>query len=155
MTEWNQWYVCVDDTTVGPVSTELVVRGIEHRKIPLEALVCAVGATTWLSMSSIEAFHAAVIRSYPPPPPESEEARYWVAKGFRFPKPAPLPRLAPLPAPKAPPPRESGVAYRSATSSDVAIDVDWCETPRSTGATDSPGISSRAKTSSSPKRARC
>jgi hypothetical protein len=110
MTEWNQWYVCVDDTTVGPVSTDLVVRGIEHRKIPIEAVVCAVGGSTWLSLSSIAVFHAAVVRSYPPPPPSSEEARYWVAKGFQFPRPAPMPR-----------------PYRAPASSDVEVEVDWCD----------------------------
>jgi hypothetical protein len=61
-----------------------VVRGIEHRKIPPEALVCQVGTRRWSPLAAIDAFHAAVVRSYPPPPPDSEEARQWLAQGFRF-----------------------------------------------------------------------
>jgi hypothetical protein len=123
MSEWDQWYVNVGDTTVGPVSTELVVKGIEHRKVPVEALVCVVGGTTWLSLSSIEVFHAAVIRSYPPPPPDSDEARFWIAQGFRFPKPAPLPRAFELSTLRSP------EARRPPASSDVEVEIDWCSPP--------------------------
>jgi hypothetical protein len=87
------WYVAVDDVTAGPAPTELVVRGIEHRKIPPEALVCEVGAARWKPLAEVDVFHAAVIRSYPPPPPDSAEARTWLAHGFHFPAPAPLPQF--------------------------------------------------------------
>jgi hypothetical protein len=87
----ESWYVAVDDITAGPAPTDLVVRGIEHRKIPPEALVCPVGARRWDPLASVPAFHAAVVRSYPPPPPESEEARRWMAQGFEFPPLAALP----------------------------------------------------------------
>jgi hypothetical protein len=89
--EWGLWYVAVEHKTVGPVSTELVIKGIEHRKIPFEAVICAVGGTTWMSLASVDAFRDAVMRSYPPPPPDTEEARIWLSRGFDFPKPAPLP----------------------------------------------------------------
>src|SRR5580693_1436 len=89
----HPWYVAVDDVTVGPAPTDLVVRGIEHRKIPPEALVCEVGAARWKPLAEVEVFHAAVVRSYPPPPPDSEEARQWMQHGFHFPAPAPLPRF--------------------------------------------------------------
>jgi hypothetical protein len=86
------WYVAVGETTAGPASTDLVIKGIEHRKVPPEAMVCAVGAARWVPLSSVEAFHAAVVRSYPPPP-DSEEARQWLAHGFHFPRPAALPQF--------------------------------------------------------------
>ena len=116
MNATSPWYVAVNDTSVGPVAAELVIRGIEHRNILPEALVCQVGTATWTPLSSVEAFHSAVIRSYPPPPPDSEDARYWLEHGFHFPAPAALPRFDDLdtlgaPAvrfilpPPAPPPR--------------------------------------------------
>lgn len=89
----HPWYVAVDDVTAGPAPTNLVVRGIEHRKIPPEALVCEVGAARWKPLAEVEVFHAAVLRSYPPPPPDSEEARQWMQHGFHFPALAPLPRF--------------------------------------------------------------
>ena len=87
------WYVAVDDTTRGPAPTELVIKGIEHRKVPPEAMVCAAGSGRWMPLSSVPAFHTAVVRSYPPPPPHSTEARQWLDQGFHFPPPAPLPRF--------------------------------------------------------------
>lgn len=91
MNDSNQWYVAVGDSSVGPVPTELVVRGIEQRKVSADAHVCAVGESTWLTLSAVPVFHEAVVTSYPPPPPESEDARYWLGLGFRFPGPAPVP----------------------------------------------------------------
>ncbi len=87
------WYVAVDDTTRGPAPTELVIKGIEHRKVPPEAMVCAAGSGRWMPLASVPAFHTAVVRSYPPPPPHSAEARQWLEQGFHFPPPAPLPRF--------------------------------------------------------------
>jgi hypothetical protein len=89
----NPWYVAVGETTAGPAPTELVVKGIEHRKVPPEAMVCEAGARSWVPLSSVAAFHAAVVRSYPPPPPDSEEARFWMQHGYHFPPPAALPRF--------------------------------------------------------------
>jgi len=94
MNQSNPWYVAVGDSSVGPASTELVVRGIEHGKIPPDALVCEVGGSTWSSLATVEAFHAAVVRSYPPPPPDSEEAYSWSRQGFQFPLLGALPQLA-------------------------------------------------------------
>jgi hypothetical protein len=94
MNESNPWYVAVGDSSVGPASTELVVRGIEHGKIPPDALVCEVGGSTWSSLATVEAFHAAVVRSYPPPPPDSEEAYFWSRQGFQFPLLGALPQFA-------------------------------------------------------------
>jgi hypothetical protein len=96
MSHSNDWYVAVDDVTAGPVPTALVIRGIEHHKVPPEAMVCLVGARRWDPLASIPAFHAAVVHSYPPPPPDSEEARRWMAQGFRFPAPSPLPSFSHL-----------------------------------------------------------
>ncbi len=93
MNTTNPWYVAVDDTTVGPAETELVIRGIEQRKIPPEALVCPVGSAAWTPLATVADFHAAVVRSYPPPPPDSEEARSWIEQGFHFPSLGALPQF--------------------------------------------------------------
>jgi hypothetical protein len=102
MSASEQWYVAVDDASVGPVSTELVTQGIEHRRIPLEALVCRVGASAWESLDSIEAFHAAVLRSYPPPPLES----------------------GPLPSFDDPPDARVGWSEARVSANDIEVDVD-------------------------------
>ena len=120
MNESTPWYVAVGDTSVGPVSAELVVRGIQQRKVPPEALVCEVGSAAWIPLASVEEFHAAVIQSYPPPPPGSVDAQFWLAHGFRFPQPAALPSLddplyaaRPTPAPHPPPaPISAGAALK-------------------------------------------
>jgi hypothetical protein len=112
----NGWYVAVGDAKVGPVSTELVVRGIEHQKIPLEAFVCDVDGSDWVPLSAVAAFHAAVVQSYPPPAPDSEEAQLWMEQGFRFPLPGGLPKLA-LPA--------DGVAGPAASGAAVENEVPW------------------------------
>lgn len=117
MSEWNSWYVSVGDATVGPVATDLVVRGIEHRKIPVDALVCVVGGSTWMSLGTIAVFHAAVVRSYPPPPPNSDDERYWILKGFHFPKPAPLPSVDELMA----------SSPQNETEAEDDVEVDWAE----------------------------
>jgi len=94
MNTTNPWYVAVDDTTVGPAPTDLVIRGIEHRKIPPEALVCPVGTGTWRPLASVAEFHAAVVRSYPPPPSDSEESRSWIERGYHFPSLGALPQFS-------------------------------------------------------------
>jgi GYF domain 2 len=133
MNTTHPWYVAVDDTTVGPAPTELVIRGIEHRKIPPEALVCPVGTATWTPLASVSVFHAAVVRSYPPPPPDSEEARSWLQHGFRFPSLGALPQFSGLAAdsgdadwdsdtaPTAPP---SAVARVSMVEVEVEADLE-------------------------------
>jgi hypothetical protein len=110
MEDQRSWFVAVDEVTAGPADTALVVRGIEHRKIPPEAQVCLAGGGQWSPLSKVDVFHAAVIRSYPPPPPDSQEALRWMEQGFHFPKLAALPSFdfpledAPLPSFRLPEP---------------------------------------------------
>jgi hypothetical protein len=132
----NPWYVAVEETTVGPAPTELVIRGIEHRKIPPEALVCQVGTARWTPLAGVEAFHAAVVRSYPPPPPDSDEARSWAEQGYHFPSLGALPRFAApdegeLAAPPAPAPAVLAApgARAAIEDAEVSVDVDLEEVP--------------------------
>ena len=60
MNEQNQWYVTIEGNAVGPVSTDLVVRGIKHKKIATNAYVCVVGASEWQSLVDVAEFHAAL-----------------------------------------------------------------------------------------------
>lgn len=68
----TQWYVAVDDQTVGPVSTGLVIRGIENGKVPTTAYVCPVGEEEWQAIAQVPQFHETVRRSSAPPPGVSE-----------------------------------------------------------------------------------
>jgi hypothetical protein len=63
----NDWYVAVEDRTVGPVSTEMLIRGIERGKVPVEAFVCPVGDSEWRTLEDVEVLRETVRRSQPPP----------------------------------------------------------------------------------------
>jgi len=60
MNEQQQWYVTIAGSAVGPVSTDLVLRGIKHRKIATEAYVCVVGASEWQALTDVPEFHGAL-----------------------------------------------------------------------------------------------
>ena len=60
MDEQQQWYVTIAGNAVGPVSTDLVLRGIKHRKIATEAYVCVVGADRWQALTEVPEFHGAL-----------------------------------------------------------------------------------------------
>jgi len=60
MNAHNQWYVTIEGNAVGPVSTDLVVRGIKHKKIATNAYVCVVGATEWQLLADVQEFNAAM-----------------------------------------------------------------------------------------------
>ncbi|MBN2193002.1 MAG: DUF4339 domain-containing protein [Polyangiaceae bacterium] len=73
----TQWYVAVDGQTVGPVSTELLRRGLRNGKVPTSALVCAIGDGEWQAVTAISPFDREVFgrdrtpsaRSTPPVDP--------------------------------------------------------------------------------------
>ena len=50
----SQWYVSVEERTVGPVPTDLIIRGLAEGKVPPDAMVCPVGATEWDWVASVE-----------------------------------------------------------------------------------------------------
>ncbi len=52
----TQWYVAVDGKAVGPVSTELLIRGLEQGKVPVDALVCAAGEVEWQDVTRVPPF---------------------------------------------------------------------------------------------------
>ena len=60
MDEQQQWYVTIAGNAVGPVSTDLVLRGIKHKKIATEAYVCVVGADRWQALTDVPEFHGAL-----------------------------------------------------------------------------------------------
>ena len=60
MNEQSQWYVTVEGNAVGPVSTDLVIRGIRHKKIATNAYVCIVGASEWQSLTDVAEFYEAL-----------------------------------------------------------------------------------------------
>ncbi len=60
MNEQQQWYVTIAGNAVGPVSTDLVLRGIKHKKIATEAYVCVVGADEWQALTDVPEFHGAL-----------------------------------------------------------------------------------------------
>ncbi|MBN1608319.1 MAG: DUF4339 domain-containing protein [Polyangiaceae bacterium] len=58
----QQWYVKVDSRTVGPLSTDLVLRGLADGELPSSALVCRAGAYSWLPVSAVPTFATGTAR---------------------------------------------------------------------------------------------
>ncbi len=57
----TRWYVCGDGSEpVGPLSAELIERGIMAGKVPDDAVVCAEGGISWVPIASISSFAAAL-----------------------------------------------------------------------------------------------
>jgi hypothetical protein len=52
----NWWVTQAGREPVGPVSTDLVVRGIAAGRVPDDALVCQVGGTKWLRLLDVAEF---------------------------------------------------------------------------------------------------
>lgn len=58
--ESKHWYLAVGDRSIGPLTTELVAKGIESGKVPLTAWICQVGASAWSALSSLGEFQDSV-----------------------------------------------------------------------------------------------
>jgi hypothetical protein len=56
----TQWYVAVEDRTVGPVTTELLLAGLTHGRVPTSARVCPVGGDQWLDVAHVPPFNETV-----------------------------------------------------------------------------------------------
>jgi serine/threonine-protein kinase len=57
----DEWFVCVPGgTTIGPVSTSLLILGIRSGKVPDDALVCQRGEVSWRGVFEVAAFAAAL-----------------------------------------------------------------------------------------------
>jgi hypothetical protein len=54
MGQW--WLMGRDRVPIGPVTTELVLQGIQAGKVPTDALACEVGASAWRSVRSVARF---------------------------------------------------------------------------------------------------
>lgn len=58
--EW--WITEAGNQPIGPVTAELILRGLEAGKVPLGALVCEVGGTAWRPLAEVEPFASAAQR---------------------------------------------------------------------------------------------
>jgi hypothetical protein len=93
-----EWHVRqAGSRPIGPVSTELVIRGIEAGKVDLTAEVCRVGSRDWMPIDMVDEFaHVAVDEEAATRVTESP----WFADQPSSPVAASQPRIAPPPAPK-------------------------------------------------------
>jgi len=109
----SDWFVYqAAGNPVGPVSTDLLARGILAGKVPRESHVAAMGDSRWFPALAVPEITDALrkIESQPPPPSQPissippAPAPMQVAM-FQAPGPAPTPAPAPTaPAPAAKPP---------------------------------------------------
>lgn len=60
MASVSWWITRRGGTPVGPATTELVLEGIARGAVPLDALVCTVGGTSWNEIQTEPAFRAAI-----------------------------------------------------------------------------------------------
>jgi hypothetical protein len=56
----TQWYVAVEDRTVGPVTTDLLLAGLAHGRVPSSARICPVGGDQWLDLAHVPPFDETV-----------------------------------------------------------------------------------------------
>jgi len=56
------WVTQSGQDPVGPVTTELLLKGIDAGKVPIEALVCEVGGQSWRALGEVAPFADAVAR---------------------------------------------------------------------------------------------
>lgn len=121
----SEWFVRRDGQAVGPVSTELLLKGIAHGRVPVESEVQRVGTTEWVQIEYVDEFQdalgsdEAMTRVASSPLDAMEEAALDAtvvdAPGRRFPPapaapparpgPPPPPSRGPAPPPRAPAPR--------------------------------------------------
>ena len=85
-----EWYVSVEDRTVGPVTTDLLIRGLTEGRVPPDAMVCPVGGSEWSWVSEVGPFAEVVRRSclspqqqHPPVSLEESDAETLVKWGAR------------------------------------------------------------------------
>lgn len=88
----KHWYLAVGDRSIGPLTTELVARGIESGKVPLTAWICQVGANAWSALSSFGEFQDVVDRVLAAEVPANQQSGRQVkdSKPSRFVSPLPM-----------------------------------------------------------------
>jgi hypothetical protein len=64
----DRWYVSNGSTAVGPVNLDLLARGIEAGKVPLESFVRHEAWKVWRPLSEIVETEDSAVRRIPPPP---------------------------------------------------------------------------------------
>ena len=70
----NQWFVYQGEGShVGPVSTELLVRGVAAGRVPKDAHVAMAGSTEWAPLMTIEEIASALGIANEDAPPNSLE----------------------------------------------------------------------------------
>jgi hypothetical protein len=94
------WLTQAGRVPIGPVSTELLLKGIGAGKVPGDVLVCEVGGTQWRRVSDVTPFRAALTErsSKRRFDPESERT---VLDPRSFPPSEPAPRPETIPVPRA------------------------------------------------------
>ena len=59
--EIREWYVCTPESVpVGPVSTDLIARGIIAGKVPRDALIARIGDSVWQRVLRVPEITAAL-----------------------------------------------------------------------------------------------
>jgi hypothetical protein len=56
MMQSTEWYVALDGRTVGPVTTELIMAGIERGRVPAHARVRPAGGVEWVDLAEVPFF---------------------------------------------------------------------------------------------------
>jgi hypothetical protein len=69
----DRWYVTTGERSVGPVNLDLLARGIEAGKVPLDSFVRNEAWTVWRPLSDIA--RVTVVEPAPAPAPSSEPTR--------------------------------------------------------------------------------
>ena len=75
------WYVQHGSSaSVGPVTTDLLAKGVKAGRVPLTASICPLGGKDWVPLAT-HPYFADVVRELAPPPPPPSTSKPNVASG--------------------------------------------------------------------------
>lgn len=99
------WVFSADNNHVGPVSAELIARGIAAGKVPEDAFVAPAGSTAWVPLATVPEIAEAMKTAGSHPSSMRPSAMNIPTMQPAVPPPAPLPADVPIPiaSPLAPP----------------------------------------------------
>jgi len=72
----STWYIRAigSHDPVGPVTADVVTKGVLTGQVPVDVDVCKVGGTEWLPLASLPEFREAVRKVAPPPPTRTAQS---------------------------------------------------------------------------------
>lgn len=110
-----------DNQHVGPVTADLIGRGVAAGKVPTDSFVAVAGTSHWVPLSSVPEILQAIAVSVPPPPPPAPAMATMLSPLPPTPPPVPpAPSIPPTPARASIPPTPARASASSISAAPLA-----------------------------------